>query len=75
LKEKTSNTSTDHVYSVLLTVARPPVWALQNPYFEAAFARGAEPIVRVCLELGATGDIDADRIKAMGERLDREAAA
>jgi uncharacterized protein len=68
-KVRTSRTMLDHYYSVLLSVARPPSHALQNPYLEAEFAGGATPLVDICLEFGRTGKIDEAKLQNMCAKL------
>merc|ERR1712190_451375 len=58
--------------TLLLNVARPPQIALDNAYFEENFAKGAAPLLKICIELGVTGSIDVDRIQEMGKRLDAD---
>lgn len=50
----------DHYYDKLLQVARPPVYVVQNKYLEEEMAKGAAPLVHVCLEFGRTGKLPYD---------------
>jgi uncharacterized protein len=71
-KRRVSCTMLDHYYLALLPVSRPPMDALCSPYFEEEFAKGRAALVEICLEFGAKGNLDEDRIRRMRLRLDDE---
>ncbi|CAK0809368.1 unnamed protein product [Prorocentrum cordatum] len=60
----------DHYYDKLLRVARPPPALVRNSYLEAEMAKQAAPLVRVCLEFGATGSVPLGTIREMAVRTD-----
>lgn len=68
-KTRSSTTMLDHYYNVLLSVARPPLHAVNNRYLEAEFKRGSAPLVKICLEYGLNGTVDEDGIRAMADRV------
>lgn len=68
-RTRTSTSMLDHYYNVLLSVARPPMHAVNNLYLEAEFKRGSAPLVNTCLQYGLTSTVDEDSIRAMADRI------
>lgn len=62
----------DHYYDKLLQVARPPPELVRNPYLEESGLKGAEPLLRVCLAYGETGQVPIAMIESMAANLGME---
>lgn len=64
----------DHYYDKLLQVASPPGDIVRNRYLQEELANRAAPLVDVCLQFGATGDVplNEDIIRAKLIQLQKD---
>lgn len=63
-----SDSMLDHYFDKLLQVARPPAEIVRNSYLEQKMQEGAEPLVRILLAFGQTGEVPMEQLKAMEAR-------